>query len=321
MVAISIMIEGQQGLNWARWKRLVTEVEALGFAGLFRSDHFTDPQPANEPPTVDALETVISLAYLADHTQRIHFGPMVAPVSFRDPVNLARQAAAIDELSGGRLLLGLGAGWQEREHTTFGYELGDIATRMARYEEATEIIAGLLRSDEPMTFEGRFYTLRGARLLPRPQKPTQILIGGNGRKRLLSLAARYADIWNGTFLSPEDFKERTIILDGLLQKAGRKPSDVKRTLMHTMIFGRDEAELERKLSKREQDPELQGATVQETVAKIQASSKAVVGTPDQLVQQIKSYEQVGVEELLLQWFDLDDIEGLRTFAQSVLPRV
>ena len=129
MVAISIDIEAQFGLNWSQWKRIVAEVEAFGFAGLYRSDHFTVyPQP----PDDDALELVVSLAYLASHTQRIHFGPLVAPLSFHDPVMLARQAAALDDLSGGRFILGVGAGWGEREHTMFGYTLGDVPTRMER---------------------------------------------------------------------------------------------------------------------------------------------------------------------------------------------
>src|SRR5438552_17648335 len=158
MVAISIMIEGQNGLTWPHWKRLVAEVERLGFAGLFRSDHFTNAGP----PDKDSLEMVVSLTYLADHTQRIHFGPMVAPLSIRNPTLLARQAAALDDLSGGRMILGLGAGWQEREHTLFGHELGDVPTRMARLEEGLEVITRLLRSDEPVTYEGQFYQLRGA---------------------------------------------------------------------------------------------------------------------------------------------------------------
>src|SRR5579859_6669129 len=117
---IAIMIEGQMGLNWARWKQVTAAVEQLGFQGLFRSDHFTNP----EPPDGDSLELLVSLTYLADHSSTIHFGPLVAPISFREPVMLARQAAAIDDLSGGRLILGLGAGWQEREHRLYGYQLG-----------------------------------------------------------------------------------------------------------------------------------------------------------------------------------------------------
>src|SRR6476659_7803915 len=113
MTAISIMIEGQDGLTWPRWKRLAAEVESLGYAGLFRSDHFTNAGP----PDKESLELVVSLTYLAASTERIHFGSLFAPFSFRHPALLARQAAAIDDLSDGRMILGLGAGWNEREHS------------------------------------------------------------------------------------------------------------------------------------------------------------------------------------------------------------
>src|SRR5438045_3913259 len=140
---------------------------------------------------------ITSLTYLADHTQRIHFGPLVAPLSMRNPSLLARQAAALDDLSNGRMILGLGAGWQEREHHLFGFDLGDVPTRFSRFEEGLEVVTRLLKSDEPVTFEGHFFQLRGATLLPRPQRPggPSILLGGNGVKRTLPLVARYADIW------------------------------------------------------------------------------------------------------------------------------
>ena len=284
MVALSIMIEGQDGLTWPRWKRLVSEVESLGFAGLFRSDHFTNASP----PDKDSLEMLVSLTYLADRTERIHFGPLVSPISFRHPTLLARQAAALDDLSNGRMIIGIGAGWQEREHTLFGHELGDIPTRMARFEEGLEVITRLLKSDEPVTFEGKFFQLRGATLLPRPQRAggPQILIGGNGVKRTLPLVARFASIWNGVYLSPDEFRERNKILDGLLQEAGRKPGDVKRTAMHTAAFGSD-----------------------------------TLPTPDVLIQQIKTYEEAGAEELMLQWFDTDNIDGLKAFAENVLHKL
>jgi len=172
MTAISIMIEGQDGLTWPRWKRLAEEVERLGYAGLFRSDHFTN----SEPPDQESLELMISLAYLASSTSRIHFGSLVAPFSFRDPAMLARQAAAIDDLSEGRLILGLGAGWNAREHTLFGYELGDIPTRMARMQEGLEVVTRLLRSDEPVTYAGRFYQLRGAMLKAYGVEETPTLV-------------------------------------------------------------------------------------------------------------------------------------------------
>ena len=318
MVAISIQIEGQNGLTWPYWKRIVNEVEDLGFAGLFRSDHFTNARP----PDKDSLEMVVSLAYMADHTQHIHFGPLVAPISFRDPTLLVRQAAALDDLSGGRMILGLGAGWQEREHRLFGHELGDVPTRMARFEEGLEVITRLLKSDEPVTYEGKFFQLREALLLPRPQRlrGPEIMIGGNGPKRTLPLVVRYADIWNGNFLSPEAFLERSVTLDQLLREAGRNPSEIKRTVMLSLTFGREMAELDRRLSWRRDDPQYAGKSLDKVIEALSIDG-TIVGTPDMIIEQINAYGKVGADELVLQWFDLDDIDGLRAFATSVLPRL
>jgi len=318
------MIEGQNGLNWPRWKRLVSEVEDLGFAGMFRSDHFTNARP----PDKDSLEMIVSLTYLADHTQRIHFGPLVAPLSIRNPMLLARQAAALDDLSNGRMILGLGAGWQEREHHLFGFDLGDVPTRMSRFEEGLEVVTRLLKSNEPVTnepvtYEGHFFQLRGAILLPRPQRPggPRILIGGNGVKRTLPLAVRYADIWNASFLSPDEFRERSAQLDKLLDEAGRRPGDVKRTLMRAVHFGRNTAELDRRLSWRSTDPDYAGKSLDEVLHTLFTQKHEIVGTADMILEQIKAYAAAGVEELMLQWFDLDDIDGLRAFATSVLPHL
>jgi len=254
MVAISLQIEGQMGLTWPRWKRLVAEIETLGFAGLYRSDHFTNAFPPDE----DSLELIVALTYLAEHTHRVHFGPLVAPLSFRHPALLVRQAAALDDLSGGRMILGVGTGWEEREHQLFGFDLGDIQTRLARLEEGLEVITQLLRSDEPVTYEGNFFQLRGATLLPRPQRAfgPPILIGGNGVKRTLPLVARYADIWNGQFLTPGEFQERSARLDVLLSEGGRPRESVRRTLFGFLHFGRTMEELDQVLNWRHEEPEL-----------------------------------------------------------------
>jgi F420-dependent oxidoreductase-like protein len=319
MVAISIMIEGQNGLTWPHWKQLVADVDQLGFAGLFRSDHFTNARP----PDKGSLEMIVSLTYLADHSQHIHFGPLVAPLSFRNPTLLARQAAALDDLSNGRMILGIGAGWQEREHTLFGHGLGDVPTRMARLEEGLEVITRLLRSDEPVTFEGKYYQLQGATLLPRPQRKggPSILIGGNGPKRTLPLVARYADVWNGTFLSPDAFRARSTQLDKLLEEAGRQPGSVRRTMMHTLHFGRDLAAVDKRLHWRHKNPNLANKPLQEVISTMRANSEAIVGTPEMIIEQIKTYGDAGVEELMLQWFDLDDIDGIHDFAETVQPHV
>ena len=161
MIEIGIMIEGQNGLTWPRWQRLVKLVEDLGFVGLFRSDHFTNAKG----PDKASLELWTSLTWLASHTSSIEFGPLVSPVSFRHPSFTARYAAAVDDLSGGRLILGLGAGWQEREHHLFGHDLLDLPARFDRLEEGLEVITRLLRSEGPTTFEGDYFQIREAQLL------------------------------------------------------------------------------------------------------------------------------------------------------------
>ncbi len=160
-------------------------------------------------------------------------------------------------------------------------------------------------------------------MLPRPQRPggPRILIGGNGIKRTLPLVVRYADIWNGSFLPPEEFRKRSEILDGLLMQAGRKPEDVQRTLMRGLFFGRDLAEAGRRLHGRLEDPRYAGKSLKEVIDILASQDHEIVGTADMVIEQIKAYEVVGVEELMLQWFDIDDIDGLRAFARSVLPHV
>ncbi|MEO7000916.1 MAG: TIGR03560 family F420-dependent LLM class oxidoreductase, partial [Ktedonobacterales bacterium] len=293
MVALSIMIEGQDGLTWSRWQALVAAAEDFGYAGLYRSDHFTNP----EPPDKDALEMIVSLTWLADHTQRIAFGPLVAPLSFRDPRLLARQAAALDDLSGGRMILGVGAGWQAREHGVYGYDLGDTAARMGRFEEGLAVITRLLRSDEPVTFAGQFYQLHDATLLPRPQRSggPRILVGGNGQRRTLALAARYADVWNCFSVSAAGFRERTQTLDRLLIAAGRTPADVRRTVMLRAYLGRSDEELEWRLAWRHDDSEFRGLSLAETVEALRTQKHALIGTPEQMIAGIQTYAAAGAE--------------------------
>ncbi len=305
MIEVAIMIEGQNGLTWPRWKRLVAAVEELGFAGLYRSDHYTNAQP----PDVDSLELWTSLTYLASHTSRIEFGPLVTPVSFRHPTHTARMGAAVDDLSGGRFHLGMGAGWQDREHNNFGWQLRDIPGRMARLREGLEVVTRLLSSDEAVDFAGEYYQLKEAILLPRPQRPggPPILIGGNGERRTLPLVAQYATEWNGIFISPARIRELNERLDSLLQARGRQPGDVRRSLMTGTIFGRDEAELSRKLGNRNAGDLRQRGLL--------------VGNGDAFVEQLGPIAEAGIYRVMLQWIDLDDLDGLEAMAKSVLPQL
>jgi F420-dependent oxidoreductase-like protein len=300
---IAIMLEGQSGLNWPNFKRIARAVEDLGFAGLYRSDHFTNP----DPPDQDSLELWVSLVWLAGNTSRIEFGPLVTPVSFRDPVFTARMAKDVDDLSGGRLHLGVGAGWQEREHAMYGY---DLTERMDRFEEGLEVIALLLGSDKPVDYEGDYYELHQAILLPRPARHSgpPILIGGNGEKRTPRLVSQYADMWNGVYLTVQRFGELNKALNGYLEAEHRPPQDVHRSLMTGLVFGRDDADLRRKLEKR-------GRT-----AETLRQEGMIVGTVNQVVDQLGEYTEAGAQRVMLQWLDLDDIDGLDALARGVLCR-
>ncbi len=301
---IAIMIEGQNGLTWPRWQRIAAAVERLGFAGLYRSDHYTNANP----PDIESLELWVSLTWLASHTQRIAFGPLVSPLSFRQPTMTARMAAAVDDLSGGRLTLGLGAGWQEREHTNYGWQLLDVPERFARFEEGLRIIEHLLHEDAPLEFEGVYYRLREAVLLPRPQRPggPPLLIGGNGPRRTLPLVVRYADEWNAVYVNPARFAELNGMLDEMLNAAGRDPASVRRSLMAGCLFGRDTAEVARKLAGRNR-----------TAAEMHERGVAA-GTGEQIVAQLDAWAAAGVQRIMLQWLDLDDLEGLEALAAAVI---
>jgi F420-dependent oxidoreductase-like protein len=303
MLEIAIMIEGQNGLTWLRWKNIVRLVEELGFVGLYRSDHFTNANP----PDLESLELWTSLTWLADNTKRIEFGPLVTPFSFRHPALTARMASAVDDLSNGRLTLGLGAGWQDREHNLFGFDLLDMKSRFDRFEEGMEIVTRLLQSDDPVIFDGKYYQLRGATLLPRPQRKggPRILVGGGG-KRTLGNVVKYAVEWNCVILTPDDFAQRNKRLSEMLAAAGRKPESVRRSMMTGCVFGKDEAALQEKIAKRKRTyDELRGRGI-------------VVGNAAQVQEQLHELEEAGLQRVMLQWLDLDDLAGLEVLAKAVL---
>lgn len=302
MVEIALMLEGQNGLTWDRWMAMADAAERLGFVGLYRSDHFTNASP----PDVESLELWTSLTWLASHSTKLEFGPLVTPASFRHPAMTARMAAAVDDLSGGRLHLGVGAGWQEREHTLFGFDLLDVPGRMDRFEESLEVVTRLLESDEPVTFEGRYYQLRGATLLPRPKRRggPPIVIGGNGERRTLPLVARYAHEWNGVIVTPERFAELNTKLDRLVEQAGREPASIRRTLMTGLRTGRTEADVRRALA---------GKPAEEVKAR-----GFLVGTYRQVAEQVEAYGRAGVQRLMLQWLELDDLVGLQGLAEVLI---
>jgi F420-dependent oxidoreductase-like protein len=305
MIEVAIMVEGQEGMGWDRWRRLARAVEEFGYAGLNRSDHFPNKQTGSYR---DGLELWASLTWLAENTERIEFGPLVSPFSFRHPVITAWQASAVDNLAGGRLRLGLGAGWNEWEHETFGFDLLDTDRRFVRFEEGLEVVTKLLRNEEPVSFDGEFYRLRDAMLLPRSPRPggPPIVIGGNGVRRTLPLVARFADEWNAVFVTANEFVELNARLDGLVEEAGKARDQVRRTLMTRAIFGRTEADVNGKLDGEARD---------------QLPAAILAGTTDEIVDRLGRLSEAGVQRVMLQWLEVDDIDGLEAMAHSVLPQL
>jgi alkanesulfonate monooxygenase SsuD/methylene tetrahydromethanopterin reductase-like flavin-dependent oxidoreductase (luciferase family) len=222
---------------------------------------------------------------------------------------LARFACAVDDLSGGRLQFGVGAGWQEREHHNFSWDLLEIPDRMQRFEEALEIMTQLLRSGGPVTFEGQYYQVYDAVVLPRPARVggPPIVIGGNGPKRTLPLAAKYANEWNAVYLTGDRFAERSDLLTALLEKQGRSAGDVRRTMMTGCVYSSSEKKLAERLeSSGRKKEDLQ-------------SDGMIVGSGDDFTQQLKKLQDAGVQRVMLQWINLDDLDELSKMAELILP--
>ena len=302
MTAIGLMFEGQMGLNWDRWRRLLEAADTLGYQCVFRSDHFTEPQP----PDQDLLEAWVSLTYAAASTSKIEFGTLVSPVTFRHPALLARTAAAVDDLSGGRLVFGIGAGWQDREHHNFGVPFYDRKTRHAMLRDALEVTTRLFNSDTPVSYEGKHFSLDGAIMLPRPQRAggPPILIGGNGPKWTLPLVAEFADEWNSVYTDTTTYRDLNNLLDELLAQRQRAPGDVKRSLMTHIDFAKDDADWQRIKAERSLDD---------------TPGRTIKGTASMVIDQIGAYVDAGAERLMLQWGQLDDLDRIAAMAQSVLP--
>lgn len=291
MAQVGVMIEAQEGLNWARWRRIVTDAERLGFASLRTSDHLQSVMGVDR----ESLSAWPALALAAEWTERIQLGPMVSPMTFYVPAVLGRIARAVDELSGGRLILGLGAGWNEGEHKAFGIPLPGWRERFDKLEE------GIPRLRQ--TFASREIPL---------------LIGGGGERRTREITAREAAEWNFPTPDLETFREKSAALDTRCRELGREPSAIRRSIMRGYVIGRDEAELRRRVARlaeviprlRDMDPEQALAALRE---------RWFIGTPEQVVDQMRPYAEAGVDLFMLQHFLLDDSAALELLAEAVAP--
>jgi F420-dependent oxidoreductase-like protein len=312
MAEIGIMIEGQEDLTWERLFRLADTVESLGFGSLFRSDHLTGLQGH---PKRNSLALWPSLTALALRTERIRFGPMVCPMTFRHPVMLAKMAAAVDVLSGGRLDLGLGAGWNDNEHRMFGIYYPRYGTRLEMLEEGMQVIQALW-SGNPTTFEGKHYQLKDAESYPLPvhEKPT-VIMGGKGKKTL-QIVAQYATEWNCAYSSRALFIEKSRELDENCRAIDRDPGTLRRSLMIPFVIGKDDTAVQDRINAhRSQFPFLPANLSDWHAAGFPG------GSPQQLVDQLNEFAAAGIERFMLQHNDLDDVASLELLAAEVMPFV
>jgi len=310
---VGIMIEGQEGLTWERWFRLAQAAEELGYESLCRSDHLTGLGGASKRPS---LETWTSLTALATRTKRIRFGPLVSPLTFYHPAILAKMAAAVDDLSGGRLDLGLGAGWNEHEHTMFGVPFLTLKERLDRLEAGARLIRSL-EQGQPVTLKQPHFPLEKAESFPLPPKGRyRIVIGGRGEKRTLKIVAEFADEWNVTRVDLPGFTKRRQVLAEHCLAFGREPESIARSLMVPCAIGRDASEVAKRI-----------ASMRATFPALPAdeagwhAASFLAGSPERIIADLKAWKQAGLQRVMLQTLDQEDIPGLELFAREVMPKL
>jgi alkanesulfonate monooxygenase SsuD/methylene tetrahydromethanopterin reductase-like flavin-dependent oxidoreductase (luciferase family) len=310
-LAFGIMIEGQEGLTWERWRRLARAAEDGAYHGLFRSDHLTG---LFGDATRAALDTWASLVWLATGTTRIRFGPLVSPLTFYQPAILARQAAAVSELSGGRLDLGIGAGWHDGEHRMFGIPFPSLRERMDRLECGARVIRALWRG-EPVSLDQPHFPLLEAQTAPRPAPGVlPLVVGGRGERRTLRVVAEHADEWNATRVTPEEYPAKLAVLERHCRAVGRDPATIRRSLMVPLAIGRTPAEAERR---RRNACAILPRLPQEAAG--WRAAGFLHGTPDEIVRELGRWETLGLNRVMLQLLDQDDLAAIDLFARDVLP--
>ncbi|MGH3351125.1 MAG: LLM class F420-dependent oxidoreductase [Nocardioides sp.] len=310
---LRIFTEPQQGASYADILAVAQKAEELGFGAFFRSDHYLKMGSGDGlPGPSDAWTT---LAGLARDTSRIRLGTLVTSATFRLPGVLAVQAANVDDMSDGRVELGLGAGWFEEEHEAYGIPFPALGERFDRLEEQLEVITGLWATEpgETFSFEGKHYTIKDSPGLPKPVQTRghagsiPVVVGGGGKKRTPTLAATFADEFNAAFVSVADSQALFENVGRFVEAAGRDDSIIY-SAAQVLCVGRDEDEIARRAQAIGREP-------------AELRENGLAGTPDEVVAKIKQFEDAGATRLYLQVLDLSDLDHLALVADEVMTRV
>jgi len=309
-VKLRIFTEPQQGASYETLLNVAKATEEAGFDAFFRSDHYLKMGDASGLP--GPTHAWVTLAGIARETSRIRLGTLVSPITFYDPGPLAISVAQVDQMSGGRVEFGIGAGWYEAEHTAYGLPFRDVSGRMSRLEEGLEQIVGLWTTPDGETFnhDGQFAQFADSPGLPKPaQKPhPPIIIGGGGKKRTPALVAKYAAEFNMPFV-PFDKAAKVIAnVHAACESVGRDPASLISSAALAVCAGADEADVARRATAIGREPS-------------ELRTSGLAGSPDEIAEKIEAYRDLGVERIYLQVLDLADLDHIAFLGAEVLPQV
>lgn len=308
------MIEGQEDVTWEDWLALVGACEEHGVGTMFRSDHYLSVDDRRERGSLDAWGTIVALGAV---TERLRLGTMVSPATFRHPAVLAKLAVTADHVSGGRVEVGIGAGWWEREHEFYGFELPPVGPRMDALEEQMQIVRGHW-GEGPFGFEGKHYSARELDALPKPvQKPRPpLILGAKGGPRSLRLGARYADEYNTVMATAEEIADIRRRLDAACEAEGRDPASLPLSMMTGWLVGADRAELLDRASRLSQWKG-QGDDGEAFIAGLREST--ILGTVDEAVEQLRELEAAGLTRIMGQHLLHRDLDAVALMGREIAP--
>lgn len=308
------MIEGQEDVTWEDWLALASACEASGIGTMFRSDHYLSVDDRRERGSLDAWATISALGAV---TETLRLGTMVSPATFRHPAVLAKMAVTADHISGGRVEVGIGAGWWQREHDLYGFELAPIGPLLDALEEQMQVVRGHW-AEGPFSFEGEYYRARELDALPKPvQQPRPpLILGGRGGPRSLRLAARYADEYNAVMSTAAEVADLRSRLDTACEAEGRDPATLPLSTMTGWLVGADEAELRDRALRlarwkgSDEDGEAFLAGLPESTIK---------GTVAQAIEQLRELESAGLTRLMGQHLLHRDLDAVALMGREVAP--
>jgi F420-dependent oxidoreductase-like protein len=311
---VALMIEGQEDVTWADWKALAAACEEHGVGTLFRSDHYLSVDDRRERGSLDAWTTLAGLAAI---TADLRLGTMVSPATFRHPSVLAKMATTVDHISGGRVELGIGAGWWVREHEAYGFALPPIGPRTDRLEEQLQLI-GLHWAEGPFSLEGRYYGAENLDAQPKPvQKPRPpLILGAKGGPRSLRLAARFADEYNTVFLVAEEVRDLRQRLDRACEAEGRDPASLPLSMMTSWMVGADRAELVERATRLAR---WKGEGSDGEAFLTAMREPTIKGTVPEALEQLEALREAGLTRVMGQQLLHRDLDAVELLGRELLP--